>query len=137
MKIAVEEGIEADMFQISYMGHFLANEELLAECGLQNESTLDVLLELLGGAKKKKKKAFTTPKKKAHKHKKVKLATLKFYKVDPSGKVDKNKIECDNCGVGSFMAEHANRYHCGKCGRAFTKETKGKEAKKGKKGKKE
>ena len=51
------------------------------------ESTVDLMLELLGGAKKKKKKAFTTPKKKAHKHKKNKLATLKFYKVDPSGTV--------------------------------------------------
>ena len=100
------------------------------------ESTLDVMMELLGGAKKKKKKAFTTPKKKAHKHKKVKLATLKYYKVDSTGKVDKNKFECNNCGPGTFMAEHKNRYHCGKCGRAFTKQTTGKESKRQQKAKK-
>ena len=94
------------------------------------------MMELLGGAKKKKKKAFTTPKKKPHKHKNRKLNTLKFYKVDASGKVDKLKFECDNCGPGTFMAEHQNRYHCGKCGRAFTKQTGTKEAKKGKRGKK-
>ncbi len=99
---------------------------------------MEVLLGLLGGAKKKKKKAFTTPKKKPHHHKNVKLATLKYYKVDASGKVEKNKFECDNCGVGTFMAEHQNRYHCGKCGRAFTKQAGAKETSKkgGKKGKK-
>ena len=118
------------------MGHYLDEEMTLAEEGIQKESTLEVLLGLLGGAKKKKKKAFTTPKKKAHKHKNAKLATLKYYKVDASGKVEKNKFECDNCGAGSFMAEHQNRYHCGKCGRAFTKQVATKEAKKGKKGKK-
>eukprot|EP00826_Nyctotherus_ovalis_P004293 TRINITY_DN1091_c0_g1_i1.p1 TRINITY_DN1091_c0_g1~~TRINITY_DN1091_c0_g1_i1.p1 ORF type:complete len:118 (+),score=70.21 TRINITY_DN1091_c0_g1_i1:2-355(+) len=103
----------------------------LAEEGVANEGTLDVVLELLGGAKKKKKKAYTTPKKKKHKHKNNKLATLKYYVIDKSGKVEKAKYECDSCGVGSFMAEHKNRFHCGKCGRAFTKQqAPAKEAKK-------
>ena len=97
------------------------------------------MLSLEGGAKKKKKKAFTTPKKKKHHHKNKKLATLKFYKIEGSGKVEKNKIECDNCGTGTFMAEHKNRFHCGKCGRAFTKQQGTKEGAKkgGKKGKKD
>ena len=34
-----------------------------------------------GGGKKRKKKNYTTPKKIKHKHKKVKLAVLKYYKV--------------------------------------------------------
>ena len=34
-----------------------------------------------GGAKKRKKKNYTTPKKIKHKHRKVKLAVLKYYKV--------------------------------------------------------
>lgn len=45
------------------------------------ESTLHLVLRLRGGAKKRKKKNYTTPKKIKHKHKKVKLAMLKFYKV--------------------------------------------------------
>jgi ubiquitin-small subunit ribosomal protein S27Ae len=28
----------------------------------------------------------------------------------------KNKRECPKCGVGVFMAEHKDRFHCGKCG---------------------
>jgi len=39
------------------------------------------VLRLRGGGKKRKKKVYTKPKKIRHKHKSVKLATLKFYKV--------------------------------------------------------
>lgn len=46
-----------------------------------SESTLHLVLRLRGGAKKRKKKNYTTPKKIKHKHKKVKLAVLKYYKV--------------------------------------------------------
>ena len=113
------------------MGHYLDNAMTLAEEGVNKECTVDVMLALLGGAKKKKKKAFTTPKKKHHKHKNVKLATLRYYKVEASGKVEKTKFECDNCGAGTFMAEHKNRFHCGKCGRAFTKQGGAEKAKKG------
>lgn len=45
------------------------------------ESTLHLVLRLRGGAKKRKKKSYTTPKKNKHKRKKVKLAVLKYYKV--------------------------------------------------------
>ena len=45
------------------------------------ESTLHLVLRLHGGGKKRKKKNYTTPKKIKHKHKKVKLAVLKYYKV--------------------------------------------------------
>ena len=31
----------------------------------------------------------------------------------PNGK--KNKRECPKCGLSIFMAEHKNRFHCGKC----------------------
>jgi hypothetical protein len=51
------------------------------------ESTLHLVLRLRGGAKKRKKKNYTTPKKQKHKHKKVKLAVLKYYRVDDNGKV--------------------------------------------------
>jgi len=36
---------------------------------------------LRGGAKKRKKKTYTKPKKIKHKHKTVKLATLRYYQV--------------------------------------------------------
>ena len=59
----------------------LADDVLLAEAGVSDNSALYVLLRLLGGAKKRKKKTYTKPKKQKHKHKKVKLAVLKFYNV--------------------------------------------------------
>ena len=51
------------------------------------DATLHLSLSLLGGAKKRKKKVYTKPKKIPHKHKKVKLAVLKFYKVDGQDRV--------------------------------------------------
>merc|ERR1711924_164837 len=80
---------------------------------------------LLGGAKKRKKKVYTKPKKIPHKHKKVKLAVLKFYKVDGQDRVQRLRKECVHCGPGVFMATHFNRYHCGKC--SLTYVSKGRE----------
>nr|KAF6308408.1 ribosomal protein S27a [Myotis myotis] len=84
--------------------------------GLQ-ESTLHLVLRLRGGAKKRKKKSYTTPKKNKHKRKKVKLAVLKYYKVDENGKISRLRRECpsDECGAGVFMASHFDRHYCGKC----------------------
>lgn len=48
-------------------------------------------------------------------HKKVKLRVLKFYKVDDSGKVQRLRKVCPQCGPGIFMATHFNRVYCGKC----------------------
>jgi len=47
----------------------------------------------------------------------VKLAVLKFYKVDGNDKVTRLRRECPHeiCGPGVFMAMHFNRYYCGKC----------------------
>merc|ERR1712025_995136 len=91
--------------------------EVLGMCDLEDESTLFMSLELDGGAKKRKKKTYTKPKKIKHKRKKVKLAVLKFYKVDANNKVTRLRRECpnENCGPGVFMAMHFNRYYCGKC----------------------
>merc|ERR1719359_88654 len=99
----------------------LAGEQLLAECGVSEGSTLFLSLELAGGAKKRKKKTYTKPKKIKHKRKKVKLAVLKFYKVDGDQKVQRLRKECpaELCGPGVFMAMHFNRYYCGKCGLTY------------------
>ena len=48
-------------------------------------------------------------------HTKVKLRVLKFYKVDDSGKVQRLRKVCPQCGPGIFMATHFNRVYCGKC----------------------
>ncbi|KAF9622410.1 hypothetical protein IFM89_031213 [Coptis chinensis] len=44
-----------------------------------------------------------------------------FYKVDDSGKVQKLRKECPNqeCGAGTFMANHFDRHYCGKCGLTY------------------
>lgn len=81
---------------------------------------------VLGGGKKRKKKTYTTPKKIKHKHKKVKLATLKYYAVDDSNKITRLRKECPNecCGAGVFMAQHRDRIYCGKCGLTYVQEDK-------------
>jgi len=64
-----------------------------------------LVLRLRGGGKKRKKKTYTTPKKIKHKRKKVKLAVLKYYKVDDNGKIVRLRRECPNetCGAGVFL----------------------------------
>ncbi|KAK4538135.1 hypothetical protein CDCA_CDCA16G4160 [Cyanidium caldarium] len=78
---------------------------------------LEAHARLLGGGKKRKKKVYTTPKKIKHKHKKVKMAALKYYQVDDDNKVARLRKECPSecCGAGIFMAEHRDRLYCGKC----------------------
>ncbi|OAO17908.1 ribosomal protein S27A [Blastocystis sp. ATCC 50177/Nand II] len=85
----------------------------------KKESTLHLVLRLRGGGKKHKKKQYKTPKKVKHVHKKVKLAILKYYKVDESGKVTRLRRECPACGAGVFMAKHHDRNSCGRCGNTF------------------
>jgi len=64
---------------------------------------------------------YTTPKKVKHKHKAVKLAALKFYRVDDDGKITRLRKECPSpgCGAGVFMAKHADRHYCGRCGATY------------------
>eukprot|EP00929_Paragymnodinium_shiwhaense_P100462 TRINITY_DN627_c0_g2_i10.p1 TRINITY_DN627_c0_g2~~TRINITY_DN627_c0_g2_i10.p1 ORF type:complete len:175 (-),score=52.01 TRINITY_DN627_c0_g2_i10:84-542(-) len=103
--------------QLVFGGKTLNKEETLAGLGLLDEATIFVTGGLDGGAKKRKKKTYTKPKKIKHKRKKVKLAVLKFYKVDSNDKVSRLRRECPHemCGPGVFMAMHFNRYYCGKC----------------------
>jgi len=56
-----------------------------------------------------------------HTHTQVKLATLKFYEVDGTGKIKRTRRECpaEMCGAGVFMASHPDRHYCGKCGLTY------------------
>ncbi|CAF0742565.1 unnamed protein product [Rotaria sordida] len=111
------EGIPADEQRLTLGGISLDDELTLNECHVEEESTLYVLLDLEGGGKKRKKKSYSTPKKNKHKRKKVKLAVLKYYKVEDSGKIRRLRRECPSkqCGAGVFMAAHHDRNYCGKC----------------------
>jgi len=72
-----------------------------------------------------KKKVYTKPKKNKHKHRKVPLAALKFYRIE-GDKVVRLRMSCPNpdCGDGIYMASHPDRRYCGKCGKTimYTKE---------------
>ena len=58
------------------------------------------------------------------------VQVYKFYKVDKD-KVTRNKRECLKCGKGVFMAEHKDRFACGKCGYTeFVRKEQPKKAKK-------
>ncbi|XP_053211879.1 ubiquitin-40S ribosomal protein S27a-like [Panonychus citri] len=102
-------------------GLILDEEQLISELTLEEGSTVNFVVGLAGGAKKRKKKNYTTPKKNKHKKKKVKLAVLRYYKVDENGKINRLRRECtnDKCGAGVFMASHFDRQYCGKCGLTF------------------
>ncbi len=75
--------------------------------------------KLIGGGKKRKKKNYTKPKKIKHLKKKIKLRILNYYSIK-EGKIQKIRKESPQ-SPGSFMAEHYDRFTCGKTGLTLVK----------------
>tara|TARA_B100000749_G_C18327037_1_gene423336 strand:+ start:56 stop:346 length:291 start_codon:yes stop_codon:yes gene_type:complete len=46
--------------------------------------------------------------------KKVNPQIWKFYSIDGDS-ISKSKRDCPRCGKGVFMADHSDRFTCGKC----------------------
>merc|ERR1711953_304429 len=85
--IAQLQTMVAEQGRLMANGQNLDNTDAtLEDFGIQAEATIQIVAPVLGGGRKRKKKA-TTPKKIKHKRTKVKLATLKLYKVDDVGKL--------------------------------------------------
>ena len=99
----------------------LQNEQFLVDCGIQNEGECSVHMCLEGGKRKRKKKVHTTPKRIAHVHRARPKALLEYFTVDDATmKVRRLKQESP-VGGGVYMADHQDRYSCGRSGKSFFK----------------
>ena len=120
----VEHNIDHPVDRLVFNTAALEDGLTLEEAGLETESSIDALVALDGGKRKRKKKVYTKPKKVKHKHKKRKpMAILDYYTVESSGKIRRLKNESPMAEPGCYMADHADRFTCGKTGHMLYKLT--------------
>ena len=122
-QVATAIDAEFEDMEIQYGIQTLQNEQFVVDCGIEDEGVCSVHMCLEGGKRKRKKKVHTTPKKVKHVHKKRPKALLEYFSVDDaSGKVKRLKQESPNA-AGAYMADHQDRFTCGKTGTQFFKLT--------------
>ena len=115
--------LELEDMEIQFGIQTLQDEQFVVDCGIEDEGICSVHMCLEGGKRKRKKKVHTTPKKVKHVHKKRPKALLEYFSVDDaSGKVKRLKQESPNA-AGAYMADHQDRFTCGKTGVQFFKLT--------------
>merc|ERR1712210_223585 len=90
LRSRIEEEVDFAVDRLVFNTATLEESLTLEQAGLETESNIDALVSLDGGKRKRKKKVYTKPK--------------------------KIKNECDKCEVATYMADHPDRYTCGKCG---------------------
>ena len=113
----------ADDFMVQYGIQTLDEETFLADAGLVDEGEVSVHFALDGGKKKRKKKPHTTPKKIPHKHKKRPKALLEYFSVEEGTLKVKRLKQESTMAAGAYMADHADRYTCGRTGTMYYKLT--------------
>lgn len=123
-QLALENGLENGSFKLVVAGQELDNTMTLNQNGLVCGSILDLALEVDGGKKKKKKKVYKTEKKKKHKHINTPMRVKSYYNIKGDGTVEaikfKNPVTTE--GKVTYMADHWNRFYCGKTHVTFIKD---------------
>jgi small subunit ribosomal protein S27Ae len=94
----------------------LMEEGTCSDFNLMEEAAIHMLVALEGGKGKKKKKVVKKAKKK-HKKKKVKMAVVKYFKVEGE-KVVRLR---ERSKTGTFLADLKDRLYCGRSCEAFKK----------------
>ena len=90
----VNDNTNCEELKMEIAGKFNVNSELiLSTSTLENNSTVNAFMPLLGG-KRKKRKGHTTPKKNKHRHKSQKFHALSFYAIKKDGTVEHVKKPC-------------------------------------------
>ena len=121
-QVAANIEIDAEDLELQFGIKTLQDEEFVTECGITDECEMSVHMSLDGGKKKKKRKPHTTPKVIKHKHKPRPKALLQYFTVEASGKVKRLKQESPKA-AGAYMADHPDRFTCGRTGTMFYKLT--------------
>ena len=109
---------QVESAELEFSGLVCCGRVIRSETDLYENAVVQYQAKLLGGGKKRKKKVYTTPKKIKHKHKKVPLKTLQYYKIDEDGKITRLR-KLSPSAPGCFLAKHKDRMTCGKTGTCY------------------